>query len=87
MESHKKVCLGHLFLIYINDITNVPSTLTYFLFAGDTSVFCSHKNQTDLENILNTELKKLSDWLTANKLSLNVGKPNVLLCRPKKCKK
>ena len=75
-----------LFLIYINDIAEVSSTLTFFLFADDTSVFFSHKNQNDLENILNTELEKLSDWLTANKLSLNVGKSNVLLFRPKNAK-
>ena len=75
-----------LFLIYINDIAEVSSTLTFFLFADDTSVFFSHKNQNDLENILNTELEKLSDWLSANKLSLNVGKSNVLLFRPKNAK-
>ena len=32
---------------------------------------------------MNTELKKVSDWLIVNKLSLNVSKSNVLTFRAK----
>ena len=72
-----------LFLLYINDITHVSQVLTFYLFADDTSVFFSHKNIKDLESIVNQELKKLSDWLIANKLTLNVLKSNVVLFKSK----
>ena len=41
----------------------------------------SHKNRKELERILNEELTHVSSWLIANKLSLNVGKSNLLLFR------
>ena len=72
-----------LFLIYINDITNASNILKFFLFADDTSIFFSHKDKKILESLVNVELNKLSDWLSANKLSLNMDKSNVLLFRPK----
>ena len=63
-----------LFLIYINDIINSSSLLTYVLFADDTSVFYSHKCLNTLVNILNSELAKISKWFKCNKLSLNIDK-------------
>ncbi len=76
--------LGPLFfLLYINDIANCSSTLTFYLFADDTTIFYSHKNIRELENTINRELIHVTNWLIANKLSLNVGKSNVLLFRRK----
>ena len=68
-----------LFLLYINDISKSSDILKFFLFADDTTVFYS-ADPSDLnsENILNTELEKVSCWLAANKLSLNVKKSNFL---------
>ena len=66
--------LGPLFfLIYINDIHNASNILEMVLFADDTNVFYSHSDLSDLANIMNTELRKLSDWFKANKLSINVA--------------
>ena len=74
--------LGPLFfLLYINDIAACSSILTFYLFADDTAIFFSHKNRKELERILNEELTHVSSWLIANKLSLNVGKSNLLLFR------
>ena len=70
-----------LFLIYINDIPKSSTVLNFHLFADDTSIFYSHKNLEQLEFILNTELNHVSNWLKANKLSLNVAKSNLLLFR------
>ena len=72
-----------LFLLYINDIANSSNLINFQLFADDTCIFYSHKNKTVLENNLNQELSKVSDWLIANKLSLNVDKSNVLVFRNK----
>ena len=68
-----------LFLLYINDISNSSDILKFFLFADDTTVFYSADPSDDrTEQILNTELEKVSSWLAANKLSLNVKKSNFL---------
>ena len=67
-----------LFLLYINDITASSSSFKLFLFADDISIFFSHKDNPDAEKIINMELRKVSDWLSANKLSLNVGKSKLL---------
>ena len=67
-----------LFLIYVNDISNVSSLLQYILFADDTNIFCSHPNLDNLIQILNAELPKLSNWFKCNKLSLNLGKTNFI---------
>ena len=68
-----------LFLVYINDIILSSNTLKFTLFADDTSLFYSHKNKSEASNILNTELSKISLWLSANKLSLNVKKSKLLV--------
>ena len=63
----------------------MPSASMLFkfnLFADDTSIFLSDKNLTNFENTVNDELTKVLDWLTANKLTLNVEKSNFLLISP-----
>ena len=71
------------FLLYINDITNSSPILSFYLFADDTAIFLSDKSIKNLEKTLNEELIKVSHWLIANKLSLNVKKSNALLFRTK----
>ena len=68
-----------LFLLYINDISLSSKILQFHLFADDTSIFYSHKDIKILERNINIELKSVSNWLIANKLSLNVKKSNLLI--------
>ena len=68
-----------LFLLYINDICESSTKLSFFLFADDTTLFFSDPDIKVVKETLNQELLKVSDWLKANKLSLNVKKTNVLL--------
>ena len=63
-----------LFIIYINDIVNSSPLLNYIMFADDTNIFYSHKSIDTLNNILNIELTKVSEWFKSNKLSLNISK-------------
>ena len=63
-----------LFLLFINDITEASSILKFFLFADDTTVFYSDKTNSSTEETINKELENVSNWLAANKLSLNVKK-------------
>ena len=72
-----------LFLLYINDISLCSDILNFFLFADDTAIFFSHNDPMTLEKTMNEELVKVSNWLIANQLSLNVKKSNALLFRMK----
>ena len=75
-----------LFLLYVNDIANSSKYLSFYLFADDTSIIYANKNLHNLEQIVNSELSNVSDWLLANKLTLNFKKSNYVLFRPRqKC--
>ena len=70
-----------LFLLYINDIKQSSEVLNFFLFADDTSTTFTHNNLDEIEKVYNRELAKVSDWLSANKLSLNVKKSVLVVFR------
>ena len=44
------------------------------MYADDTTLFCNITETPAAEHLLNLELCKINDWLSANKLSLNVNK-------------
>ena len=74
-----------LFLIYINDIRNVFRLLQLLLFADYTNIFLEHMDIKTLIETVNSELVKLADWFSANRLSLNVSKTNfIIFCSSKK---
>ena len=57
-----------LFLIYINDLTNVSKVLSFFLFADDTNIYYESENIIKLKDKINKELLKVKSWLEINKL-------------------
>ena len=63
-----------LFLIYVNDIVYASHQLKCTMFADDTNVFFSSNNIASLYIVFNAELRNISKWFVANKLTLNVGK-------------
>ena len=67
-----------LFLLYINDLANVSTTLHFILFADDTNIFYSNHSCTSLMEIVNLELTLISQWFLANRLTLNVEKTNFI---------
>ena len=76
-----------LFLIYINDIYQSSQILPFRLFADDPSILLANKNLEILEQTRNSELKKVSVWLLANKQSVNVSKSNFLVISSRKIDK
>ena len=68
-----------LFLLYINDISNVSSILFSILFADDTNSLASGSNLDQLTETVNEELEKIVVWLAANKLSLNIKKTHFMV--------
>ena len=70
-----------LFLLYINDIHKSSTEFTFYLFADDTSLTYANDNLRTLKLTVNNELEKVSEWLNANKLTLNLKKSNyVIFC-------
>lgn len=68
-----------LFLIYINDLPNCLYHAIPRMFADDTSISYATDSAEELQNVINSELKSLNDWLIANKLSLNIVKTEFMV--------
>ena len=68
-----------LFLIYVNDMSNVSQLLFTLLFADDTNVFTIGKDVRQLIAIMHNELTKIVELLNVNKLSLNVKKTHYMI--------
>ena len=62
-----------LFILYVSDLSNISESLTFILFADDTTVIESD-SVSDAIALMNLELIKLNIWLQANKLTLNTKK-------------
>ena len=68
-----------LFLIYINDLPNCLNHAIPRMFADDTSISYSANTTGELQNVINSELKKLNSWLITNRLSLNIVKTEFMV--------
>ena len=68
-----------LFILYVNDITHTSSIVDFILFADDTTILFSDKNIVNKVSIVNRELKEVSNWFRANKLSINASKTNFMI--------
>ena len=73
-----------LFLIYINDLNNVLDKCIVQDFADDTSLLFGNKCPSEISCVMNNELQLLTDWLRANKISLNESKKKLLIFRPRR---
>ena len=73
-----------LFLIYINDIVKVSTSVMPLLYADDTNLFCSGKDTSEIIGTLNNELKLYMRWMHVNKLTVNVDKTKVIIFRKPK---
>ena len=71
-ERSERILSPLLFIIFINDIVNSRSNLHFNVFADDTSLYLNSGNINDLYMTMNLELKNVSNWILANKLSVNV---------------
>ena len=68
----------------MNDVPNVSDVFKFILFADDTGLFSTieYSIPTHLSNVnemLNRELAEVCDWLTLNKLSLNLKKTKFMV--------
>ena len=68
-----------LFLLYINDLPNCSSKLSFRIFADDTNMFYTSNNLRNLESVMNEEFKLVVQYCVTNKLSINLSKTNYIL--------
>ena len=66
-----------LFLIYVNDIADSLLSTTR-LFADDSSLAVSSENNSDIENILNSDLRTITHWSKQWLVNFNPTKTEVM---------
>ena len=67
-----------LFLIYVNDMSGAV-TNKLLLYADDSAILIADKHVSNIETVLQRELKVVHEWLIDNKLSLHLGKTESIL--------
>ena len=68
-----------LFLVYVNDLSNILKEAGHYLYADDTVIF---KSGTNIQTVLNSLQKDLNgywSWCNANKLTINTKKTNYVI--------
>ena len=68
-----------LFTLYINDLPNCINLCKTMMYADDTVIFFSAAQMMEIEIQLNMELNNLSEWLSGNKLILNLKKTEFMV--------
>ena len=76
-----------LFLIYINDLNQAIKLSRLHHFADDTNLLLVDNSLKKINKHINHDLKLLTTWLRANRISLNTYKTEILLFRSKSKKK
>ena len=72
-----------LFLLYINDLYTAIKFCKVHHFADDTNLLHISKSIKKLNKFVNFDLKNSSNWLDANKISLNVSKTELIMFKPR----
>ena len=76
-----------LFLIYMNDISNSSNLFKFVLFTDDTNLFSTIEytlpsHTSNVNELLNNEMANIYEWLTVNRLSLNLTKTKYMIFHP-----
>ena len=72
-----------LFLICVVDINQAIKFSRVHHFADDTNLLLVDNSLKKISKHVNHDLKLFTTWLSANRISLNTSKTNILLLRPK----
>ena len=71
-----------LFLIFVNDIVSCSDSAEFVLFADDTNIFVTGKNENEVFNKANSVIKEVSNYMKSNKLHINISKTCYMHFRP-----
>ena len=72
------------FLLYMNDLHVAIKLCKVHHFADNTNLLIINKSLKRLNKLLNIDLRNLTNWLNANKISLNVSKTELIIFKPKR---
>ncbi len=67
------------FSIFINDLPLILSHCSVHLYAEDTVIYISNPHLTQIQNMLQSDLNALQEWLYSNNLLLNKGKSHTMI--------
>ena len=67
------------FILFINDMKACSILLKFIQFADDTTLMFSSNSFMHLQNTLESEAIKVTEWLERNRLVLNLSKTNLML--------
>jgi hypothetical protein len=68
-----------LFILYVNDLPyKLGHEDTPVMYADDTSVLITAKNEAELKDKINPVLTSMMEWFSANGLVLNMEKTNIM---------
>ena len=68
-----------LFILYVNDFSNISTAVNTIQFADDTTVLASGADFEELYNLLSGEIVNIVKWSNCNRLALNAGKTSALI--------
>ncbi len=68
-----------LFILYVNDMLNVVPNCNVNLFADDTLLWIAGDKLEESVKAMNIELQKINEWLSFNKLALNISKTKAMI--------
>ena len=71
-----------LFIIYINDLDKYLNECRVNLYADDTALYTEASSYVEFMLNLRLQLSVVSEWLRANKLTLNTKKPKHVIFGP-----
>ena len=73
-------CLGPLlYSVFVNDMPHILKKCSCAIYADDTTIYAHAENVNDLSSILQHEVMQISEWVTENKMKLNISKTKCLV--------
>ena len=72
-----------LFLVYVNDLHEAATHSLIHHFANETNTLYCSKSLKKINKYINHDLFQTVQWLTANRISLNVNKTELIIFRSK----
>lgn len=73
-----------LYLLYINSLKYIDIKGESTIYADDTCFLYHSKNKQTIETQIKEDLEKYFDWLSGNKLVINLSKTNFMVFKPKR---